>query len=72
MTTYTNTSKNASSFSKVNRAGFPWMYDQTFITYDGVNDPVTGYPVYYDSLSTAVVFTNAGKSTTVMTNLPKS
>lgn len=57
-----NTSKSSVTLGVVTKAGQGWLYDQAGLTYDGVTDPTTGLPVYYDSLGTTPTFTNLPKS----------
>jgi hypothetical protein len=58
--TFSNTSRSSTSSYAVTKAGQAAFYD-TNITYDGV-DPVSGLPVYYDSVGTAPSYTNQSKS----------
>jgi hypothetical protein len=57
-----NSTKNAAAPQRYGKAGAGWDYDQTGITYDGQLDPVTGLPVFYDSLGTTPTVTNLTKN----------
>ena len=66
MTTFTGRTKSSTtSLHPRYKAGSGWDYDDTNITYDGVVDPVSGLPVYYDSLGTQPTFSGRVKSTTI-------
>lgn len=60
--TFTNMAKNAASPKRYAKGGSGWDYDQPEITYDGTNDPITGLPIFYDSLGTTPVITNLAKN----------
>lgn len=57
-----NTSKNQATILGYKKSGSGWDYDQPQINYDQTNDPVTGLPVFYDSLGTSPTFTNLAKN----------
>ena len=60
--TFTNTSKNVSSWRRQIKTGGGWLYDETGLTYDGATDPTSGLSVLYDSEGTAPTFTNLTKN----------
>ena len=60
--TFTNTAKNAASPKRYAKGGSGWDYDQPEITYDGTTDPITGLPIFYDSLGTTPVIANLTKN----------
>lgn len=62
ITNATNAQKSSVTLGRVVKAGQGWQYDQPGITYDGATDPVTGLPVYYDSLGTQPTWNNLAKS----------
>ena len=57
----TNTSKNAISPNNVKKGGSGYPYD-SYLTYDQELDPVTGLPVFYDTLGTEPTIINVPKS----------
>lgn len=54
------------------KAGAGWAYDDPNITYDGLTDPVSGNPVYYDSSGQTVTFAAQSKNTVTMSAQAKS
>lgn len=57
----TNVPKTASTFFNQLKAGSAQVYD-SYLTYDELNDPLTGMPVTYDGVGTLPTWTNLPKS----------
>lgn len=67
-----NESKNNVTVVNEFKAGSGWTYDQIGITYDGVLDPISGMPVFYDGVGTAPTITNESKNSVSVTNESKN
>lgn len=58
-----NESKNNVSVYNEAKSGSGWLYDQGGgLTYDGELDPISGMPVFYDAIGTAVSPVNESKN----------
>jgi len=68
-----NESKNNVSVFNEAKSGSGWLYDQGGgLTYDGELDPISGMPVFYDGIGTAVSPTNESKNNISVTNEAKN
>lgn len=68
-----NESKNNVSVYNEAKSGSGWTYDQGGgLTYDGELDPISGMPVFYDGIGTAVSPTNESKNNVSVTGESKN
>ena len=59
--TFVNVSQNAASPNPYTKSGEGYSYD-SYLTYDELNDPISGNAVLYDSIGTKAVWSNQSKS----------
>jgi hypothetical protein len=68
---FANESKNTVTYYPYTKAGQGSIYDSN-IPYDAELDPISGNPVYYDSIGTTPTFSNNNKSSTSYSNQSKT
>jgi hypothetical protein len=67
-----NEAKNNISVVNEAKSGSGWLYDQIPLTYDGALDPISGMPVFYDGIGSAIVITNESKNSVSVSNEAKN
>lgn len=58
---FSNTSKDSTTWNRYGKDGAGWLYDQAGITYDATTDSITNLEVKYDSLGTQPSWSNETK-----------
>lgn len=62
--TWTKPSESSTSWGSINqvKAGFGWLYNQVGVTYNGLNEPVSGNVLAYNSSGSLTTWSSQNKS----------